>query len=424
MEKENKEISIKQNPSLYEIISSNDEINSNQISFNQSSTMETFQPQNQTNYSYSKIDLAENDITNINMEEKESIDEFSHSTIKITNRIIKAEKPVLGKNFYEKKIISKIITKESPTETTIIKTSNILNEKNISQNHNKATYTRPLPKGRNKNNHNNKNKIILPKTNLKKNSNLNLNLNLNPSYISSRDNYNTENSNNFLNSSQSFAGYKLYLKRPEISNIAPRTHRSHSPEPGPIKRKTINRGEEIKNVQITHIICSKKPANFHITEKLETNNIKSNPIKISKEDKEKLKKGGKTSFTSSCQDNIKPIVQNLKGKTTIYQHARGIGMTNDKKENINPLFYNCEIKKLEPIVKEKEKVKVEYVENFRSNKHRKGENNKANSTRIINNGNNNSYQYNNYNTDIINNRKIINSNRGNVNKDIKKDIKK
>ena len=62
--------------------------------------METFQPQNQTNYSYSKIDLAENDITNINMEEKENIDEFSHSTIKITNRIIKAEKPVLVKNFY------------------------------------------------------------------------------------------------------------------------------------------------------------------------------------------------------------------------------------------------------------------------------------------------------------------------------------
>ena len=44
---------------------------------------------------------------------------------------------------------------------------------------------------------------------------------------------------------------------------------------------------------------------------------------------------------------------NLKGRTTIYQHAQGIGMTNDKKENINPLFYNSQIMKLKPIIKEK-----------------------------------------------------------------------
>ena len=51
----------------------------------------------------------------------------------------------------------------------------------------------------------------------------------------------------------------------------------------------------------------------------------------------------------------------MKGKTTIFQHARGIGMTNEKKENINPMFYTSEIKKLEPIIKEKEKEKVEYM---------------------------------------------------------------
>ena len=46
---------------------------------------------------------------------------------------------------------------------------------------------------------------------------------------------------------------------------------------------------------------------------------------------------------------------NLKGRTTIYQHAQGIGMTNDKKKNINPLFYNSQIMKLKPIIKEKQK---------------------------------------------------------------------
>ena len=113
---------------------------------------------------------------------------------------------------------------------------------------------------------------------------------------------------------------------------------------------------------------------------------------------------------------MKPRIQNLKGKTTVYQHARGIGMTNDRRGNINPLFYNSEIKKLEPIVKEKEKVKVEYIENFRSNKYRNG-NNIVNSTRTLE-GNNN---YKNFNTvEIMSNRKAVNtviinmnSNKGN-----------
>ena len=41
-------------------------------------------------------------------------------------------------------------------------------------------------------------------------------------------------------------------------------------------------------------------------------------------------------------------------------------MTNDTKENINPTFYSSEIKKLDPIYKEKDKEKIEYVETFRS----------------------------------------------------------
>ena len=143
---------------------------------------------------------------------------------------------------------------------------------------------------------------------------------------------------------------------------------------------------------------------------MELHNIKSNPIQINKTDKEKLKKGGKSSYSSSCQDNIKPIIQNLKGKTTVYQHARGIGMTNDRRGNINPLFYNSEIKKLEPIIKEKEKEKVEYIENFRSNKYR-NLNNIINSTRNLDTNNN--IQYKNYNTMANSNRIGFNSVRTN-----------
>ena len=412
---ERKEVYQKPFTSLNEIISSSVEINPNQISYNQSSTIETFQPQNQDNNMYTKEDLGENDITNIKFEEKEILDEETESTTKITSRIIKADKPILGKT-YEKRIISKTITQEGPNHTTIIKTSNIVNENSKYQNHNKVTYTRPLPQGNYKSIQNNRYKIKnnLPKTNVNK-SYIISNKNVSSSQTITNNN-NNRTKNNLLMSSQSFLGNKMYLNKPDFINTVSFTHRAHSPEIDSVKRKTINRGEDIKNVQITHIICSTKPSNFHITEKLETDNIKSNPIQISTTDREKLSKGGKTSFTSSCH-NVKPIIQNLKGKTTIYQHARGIGMTNDRRGNINPLFHNSEIKKLEPIVKEKEKEKVEYIENFRSNKNKKNNNNVITSTRNYNytKGVNNVYQNQNYNTAGNTNRSNVNSSRVNVN---------
>ena len=147
-------------PSINEIITSNSKLNQNQISNNQaSSTIESYNPQSQTNVSYSKTDLGENDITNIKMDEKENIDEETEETVKITNRIIKAG----NLSTYEKKVISKIITKEGPNDTTIIKTSNFINENSSIQNHNKATYTRPLPKTRQNNTNNQNNKIKIKK---------------------------------------------------------------------------------------------------------------------------------------------------------------------------------------------------------------------------------------------------------------------
>ena len=178
-----------------------------------------------------------------------------------------------------------------------------------------------------------------------------------------------------------------------------------------IKRKTIYRGDPIKNVQITHIINSSKPFDFHITENLDTESLQTNPIEISKVDRVKLKKTGISSWTSSCQDDVKPIVKNLKGKTTVFQHAQGIGMTNERKENINPQFYSSEIKKLNPIVKEKEKEKVEYMtfRNTGSDKYNLANTTRSNYNSNYSRGTNNSIQiksYNNsnYNTNTSNSR--------------------
>ena len=111
-------------------------INPNQISINKSSSIEAYQPENQDDYSYTKVDLGENDITNIKFEDKRNLNEETESTTKITNRIIKADNSAKA---YEKRVISKVITQEGPSHTTIIKTSNIVNESNKHQNHNKVT---------------------------------------------------------------------------------------------------------------------------------------------------------------------------------------------------------------------------------------------------------------------------------------------
>ena len=85
-------------------------------------------------------------------------------------------------------------------------------------------------------------------------------------------------------------------------------------------------------------------------------------------------------------------------------------MTNDRGGNVNPFFYSSEIKKLDPIIKQKEKVKVEIIENFRSNM--------KNSSNTINTGRtNNNYnlsRMNNYNT-IGNSGRYVNTVRNNTN---------
>lgn len=163
-------------------------------------------------------------------------------------------------------------------------------------------------------------------------------------------NVNPNNKPSRVQNSQSYSGNRNQPKRPEVIPYKPR---AVSPGPGTIKRKTINRGKPVENVQITHIIYSSRPLEFHITEDLNMDNINNNKvIQISEEERNNLQKTGKVETSCSCDKvEIKKIPPpNLEGKMTHYQHAQGIGMTDDKSQNINPKFYFSEIKKLEPLL--------------------------------------------------------------------------
>ena len=222
----------------------------------------------------------------------------------------------------------------------------------------------------------------------------------NPSY---RNNANKSQNNppTRIQNSQSTSGNRNQPKRPNVSS----THykpRVNSPNPSSIKVKTIIRGKPVENVLITHIINTSRPLDFHITEELNMDNLNTQPIQISEEERNKLQKSGKVDVYCSC-DNIdikkkKPL--NLEGRLTHYQHAQGIGMTDDKKENINPQFYSSEIKELKPILYNKGEPNVEILK-FRSN----GKN--VNTTTTIKK------------TTITNTKPVINysSNRGNNNYD-------
>ena len=150
--------------------------------------------------------------------------------------------------------------------------------------------------------------------------------------------------------SHSYSGNRIQPKRPEVPSSYYKP-RAKSPEPGSIKRKTINRGKPIENIQITHIIYSSRPLEFHITEDLNMENLEKEPIQITESDRINLQKSGKVDVYCSCDkiEIVKPEV-NLDGKLTHYQHCQGIGMTDDTSDKINPKYYSSEIKTLEPLI--------------------------------------------------------------------------
>ena len=322
---------------------------------------------------------SDNNKKELNTNQKENDEESPDVqiiNIEITKKEKKNEKDIdkekekdKGKN-KENIIISE---NNATTDVNSIKINNINNsikKKNI------MPYVNPSVKIMHRNivaNKNFKQKNYLPKINIDLSKSSNYFTPITPKQIDTNksfENINLGSKNKEIPSTNNYLTNKLHLKKIDIPTNSS-SQRAHSPDVNSIKRKTINRGDEIKNVQITHIICTNKnkKADFHITEKLSTQNIKSTPLSISTNDREKLKRGGKSTYTSSCTE-YKPILsQNLKGKTTVYQHARGIGMTNDRR-NSNSHCYTSEIKTFEPIMLTKEKEKLEHVENFRSSKYR------------------------------------------------------
>ena len=282
-----------------------------------------------------------------------NIREDPNSTTKVVRKVVTSQQPATESSYYSKKVTTKTTTTTTTTRggpsTTQANTrySNAASAGNRNQS-SSSTYTRPSPQTT---------KVTTTTTRGQYGQ---------PSSQVYRGNQNKITTQpRVIGNSQSFAGNKYQPKRPEQPQYKPK---ARSPEPGSIKRKTINRGKPVENVQITHIIYTSGPADFHITEELNLDNLNSAPIQISKADRAKLQRSGKVSATCSCDgvEIAQPKKVNLKGNTTHYQHARGIGMTNDTKENINPTFYSSEIKKLDPIYKEKDKEKIEYVETFRS----------------------------------------------------------
>ena len=439
-------------PSLNDIISPTAEINPNQVTLQNTETKETFQPDGQIKNSYitttktfgvngiaQEIPQETEEIheiykkdegENTKFEQTVKIQEEPESTTKIVKRVIQTEKPTTETSYYEKKVIKTTTTTTTRTGelpstqnsryvNTTTTTSNVIrNNANRGGITTTNAYSRPTPPTRGtieKNTYlRNYDSVKNPVTNQTNNRYGVQNSSYSNASSSRNRNDRIPQTQKRVISSQSYIGNKNQPKRPETSTY---NRQTRSPEQNE-RRKTINRGNPVKNIQITHIICSSKPQDFHITENLNTESLQTDPIEISKADRVKLQKSGKTSWTTSVQDNIKPIVTNLKGKTTVFQHARGIGMTNEKKENINPMFYSSEIRKLEPIVKEKEKEKVEYL-TFRNSGSSKTNyiNNTSNTARNNYNSNRgNNYSYNqqqkkNYSINT-NTNYSVNNNRG------------
>ena len=139
-----------------------------------------------------------------------------------------------------------------------------------------------------------------------------------------------------------------------------------------IKRKTIIRGGNYNNIQITHIYVTKKPNvknyNFHIFENLSRVELEKTPLDLTKiRSRIKRNDKAKSTYKSSCDGRkIAPVSKDKIQKTTVYQHAGGMGMTNLEPNKIKSNLYTSGIKKIPKLVKQKGKPIVQVIEVFRS----------------------------------------------------------
>ena len=187
------------------------------------------------------------------------------------------------------------------------------------------------------------------------------------------------------------------------------------------KRKTIYRGGDYNNIQITHIISTTKPNldkyDFHIIETLSRVELDKKPLDL-KKIKSQIKKDdtAKSTFKSSCDGRIiAPINRKKIQKTTIYQHAAGIGMTDLAPEKINSTYYTSGLIKLPKRIRPREPPVIQIIEVFRSqqsslNDRNRSIDNKYNTNNIFNKTYNNSNQKMNKSitsNDFISNNNII-----------------
>ena len=275
--------------------------------------------------------------------------------VKITRKVVTTQ-PVTQTTTTTRKIVTTTTIKPGePNQNTRYSNTNTL--QNIITSNRTMTNTSSKPTTQPSSNYSRGGTVTNNNLSSTRTGNINTNNNQN-----NRNNQRPAQSQRVQNS-QSYSGNRNQPKRVEVSSSHYKP-KAKSPEAGTIKRKTINRGKPVENVQITHIIYSARPLEFHITEDLNSDNLNTQPIQISEEERNNLQKSGKVEVSYCCSDKgPKPV--NLDGTLTHYQHAQGLGMTDDNNKNINKKFYQSEIKQLEPILYNKGEPVIEHLE-FRS----------------------------------------------------------
>jgi len=325
-------------PSLSDIISPHKEIEPNKIPITEINLKEE---QENNNIPAEEINTPTQIITKTTTSSKVV---EQPPVVKITRKIITSTQPPTD-TYVSRKIITTTTRGDDPNKTQNTRYNNTGSTYIPKVTQVKTTtgtsYTRP----------NVKSTMTVSNNRYVNPNNTNINHNQNQNQNQTYKNYNQKNQPSRIQGSQSYSGNRNQPRRPEVSSSHYQP-RAKSPAPGTIKRKTIVRGSPIENIQITHIIYSSRPLEFHILEKLNTENLDKDLIQISEKDRNNLQKSGKVEVSCSC-DKItlkKPAPVNLDGKLTHYQHAQGIGMTDAKLDKINPKFYTTEIRILEPIL--------------------------------------------------------------------------
>ena len=291
----------------------------------------------------------------INKGKLETVNDKISSTVKSEPQVVKITRKTITTQpvtttYISKKVVTKTTVNQPPVHNTRYNNTASSNIQNITK-INTTNYTRPAAQ--------------TTTTSYTRSNNYNINnRNINPNSNSNSNNQpmrnyqkplNQTNQNSRFKNSLSYSGSLNQPRRPDVSSSHYKP-RFNSPNPGSEKRKTIYRGQPVQNVQITHIIYSKQPLEFHITEDLNKDNLNTRPIQISKEKRNNSSTKERVKVTCSC-DNVK--IKNPK------KHAQGIGMTDDRKENMNPQFYTSEIKALKPIIFKRREPLIEILE-FRS----------------------------------------------------------